>query len=842
MKQFRIFSIIILVLIISFSHSGLADIKDSYTDSTTIAAAMTKAKQENKKVLVYFTISRDFAAHYDFDRLLFTYPDFIEIKKEYVMVRDWATTQYAKSKSTKNFTQIVGQPRVLYFAALDPNDETSIKHIELKTSQTSPFNTEDAVVRELIRYAKGDKSAEKYKPTPTKVPKLNELLAKYTEAVGVIDAMSKEQVDTRITEMDALLPDAVLTGILRNYYNRKTGEQLRINSCIIKQKAVSKVVICFDEYTYLTEIGKWSRKVFYPVLYWHPYLTENFIRAYKPAEIEVIPRETRKKADVSMIYAAILASFSSESMEDLKNSSVEDLKKLYTEKNHKPRGVVLLNMKSPEYLGGVALAAGRSQWVEMFDSGSNPQTRTDPAGVEKIRTNLMNQLDKSGFAYKGWDDIDYITMAANIPFNYDYGIAANGGNYVTDDAIARLDNDLRYAYVGRLMYGAGVATYQAMCSLFLKPEKTLYFSSYSDSGIWKTYWPDQVEEKLKAETVYHPQATIAKFVDIMRQGNKYNFIYINSSGGSRNWSTSSGGGTHNHIPFSVPCSVHMTHSGTFGSPFDVDSIAVRWILGGAFCYLGSHSEPYLDAFVMPNRSITQALNGLPLGETFRWSAPNSRWRPWKLAFTGDPMYSITGSKPSRQKPDKIDKKHTVASVFKDFYKDMKRTKEPDRATVFSQTLALALIQNKISEIKKTLKLIYKYQLKDEDINQLLTEILGFFLHNIDEKYFDLFELVKMPEKFDKMNNWMFDRIFMRLHPYLAAQKSTVATNFIKLLSVLLIPDIQLDYITRMLKSLVEDTEYQKKTTNTKDQLVTVFLSAMKKGSKLYENASKMLEK
>ena len=83
---------------------------------------------------------------------------------------------------------------------------------------------------------------------------------------------------------------------------------------------------------------------------------------------------------------------------------------------------------------------------------------------------------------------------------------------------------------------------------------------------------------------------------------------------------------------------------------------------------------------------------------------------------------------------------------------------------------------------------------------------------------------------------------MRLHPYLAAQKSTVATNFIKLLSVLLIPDIQLDYITRMLKSLVEDTEYQKKTTNTKDQLVTVFLSAMKKGSKLYENASKMLEK
>ncbi|MCD4657337.1 MAG: hypothetical protein K8S87_07310, partial [Planctomycetes bacterium] len=610
--------------------------------------------------------------------------------------------------------------------------------------------------------------------------------------------------------------------------------------CKIKQKALSKVVICFDEYTYLTEIGNWTRKTFYPVLYWHPYLTMNFIRTFKPAEIEVIPPETRKKVDASMIYAAILASFSSKVTEDFKRCSADDLKKMYVEKNHKPRGVVLLNMKSPEYLGGVALASGRTQWVEMFDSGTNQQTRTDPTDVEKIRVKLMNQLDKSGFAYKGWDDIDYITMAANIPFNYGYGIAANSGNYVTDDAIARLDNDLRYAYVGRLMYGAGVATYQAMCSLFLKPEKTLYFSKYDTN--WKHYWPDQVEEKLKAETVYHPKATLAKFVDIMRQGNKYNFIYINSSGGSRNWSTSSGGGTHKHIPFSVPCSVHMTHSGTYGAPFDVDSIAVRWILGGAFCYLGSHSEPYLDAFVMPNRSIAQALKGLPLGETFRWTAPNSRWRPWKLAFTGDPMYSIAGKKPTRIKPEKIDKKHTIASVYKDFYKNIKRTKEDNRAKVFSQTIALSLMRKKASEAKKTLKTIYKYKLKDEDLNKLLTEILGFLLHNIDEENFYLLENVKMPEKFDKMNNWMFDRIFMRLHPYLAMQKTIVASKFFKLLSVLSIPDTQLDYIARLLKSLVEDAEYQAKAALNQDKLVQTFLSAMKKGSKLYEKASKALAK
>ncbi|MCD4658217.1 MAG: hypothetical protein K8S87_11820, partial [Planctomycetes bacterium] len=219
MNRIKISFLIILFVIISFSYSGFADIKDSFTNSTTIAAALTKAKQENKKVLVYFTISRDMAYLYDFDRLLFTYPDFIDIIKEYVLVRDWSAR--SKNKSFKNITQILGQPRVLYFAALDPNDETSIKHIDLKSTQTSPFNTEDAVVLELIRYAKGEKAAKKYKPSETKVPKLNELLAKYNEAVGVIDSMSKEQVDEWIKEMNALVPGAVMTGILRNYYDRK---------------------------------------------------------------------------------------------------------------------------------------------------------------------------------------------------------------------------------------------------------------------------------------------------------------------------------------------------------------------------------------------------------------------------------------------------------------------------------------------------------------------------------------------------------------------------------------------------------------------------------------------
>ena len=149
---------------------------------------------------------------------------------------------------------------------------------------------------------------------------------------------------------------------------------------------------------------------------------------------------------------------------------------------------------------------------------------------------------------------------------------------------------------------------------------------------------------------------------------------------------------------------------------------------------------------------------------------------------------------------------------------------------------------KASEAQTTLNTINRSTLPDEALSKLLTESFGFLLHNIDEENFYLLENVKMPEKFDKMNNWMFDRIFMRLHPYLAMQKTIVASKFFKLLSVLSIPDTQLDYIARLLKSLVEDAEYQAKAALNQDKLVQTFLSAMKKGSKLYEKASKALAK
>ena len=269
-----------------------------------------------------------------------------------------------------------------------------------------------------------------------------------------------------------------------------------------------------------------------------------------------------------------------------------------------------------------------------------------PEDVEKIRKGIIERLKKSGYKFEAFDDIDYITVAADIPYSYQYGISANGGNYTVDDAIGRLDTDMRYAFVGRLMYGAGPATYQAMCALFLKPKKTLFFSRYANSGIWRTYWPDRVAEPLKAKTVFHPAATLEAWQELMRTGNKNNLVYINSSGGSMSWSTSRGGGKPDDIPFSEPCSVHMTHSGSFGSPFNVGSIAVRWIRGGAYCYHGSHSEPYLDAFVPPNESLKEALKGLPLSEVFRWSH-TKRWRPWKLAFVGDPMFTISGKELER---------------------------------------------------------------------------------------------------------------------------------------------------------------------------------------------------
>ncbi len=96
--------------------SSIADIKDKFTESSTISAALEKAKKENKKVIVYFVISRDHVFMVDYDKILFSYADFKEALKKYVLVREWISRN--KEKKYPRIREII--PRGYAFVFLDP--------------------------------------------------------------------------------------------------------------------------------------------------------------------------------------------------------------------------------------------------------------------------------------------------------------------------------------------------------------------------------------------------------------------------------------------------------------------------------------------------------------------------------------------------------------------------------------------------------------------------------------------------------------------------------------------------------------------------------------------------
>jgi hypothetical protein len=242
----------------------------------------------------------------------------------------------------------------------------------------------------------------------------------------------------------------------------------------------------------------------------------------------------------------------------------------------------------------------------------------------------------------------------------------HGGAYTIDDAIARNDDRTRWGWVGRLIGGPARSVYMAMGALFLQPERGLFFSRYDpDNAAFGAHDPGAAlatfQDRFPTEMIRHPEATLTRWRSVQwPAGNRFGFVFVNSSGGARSWSTSKGGATHFDVPDTVPCVVHYTHSGSAGRPFDVDSIAGRWLTNGAYVYFGSHAEPYLQAFVPPSVLAGRVACGVPLGVAMRHlfdtrlvgqretkTADGEKKLvsfnlsgPWKLAYFGDPGYRL----------------------------------------------------------------------------------------------------------------------------------------------------------------------------------------------------------
>ncbi len=336
--------------------------------------------------------------------------------------------------------------------------------------------------------------------------------------------------------------------------------------------------------------------------------------------------------------------------------------------------------------GAVALAAGRFQPLALLEPIPNHAGAVgDPAAAEPNHFTFSDRLtlpQAHAFARKVealaaaiagphgtrglGDACDFLTLAGDWPYIYrvDAGPSAVQGEYALDDLIGRVltaDQDLdqdklaqaksRWAYTGRLLGDPAASVYRAMRALFLQPEASLLWNTYSGGPSWSDY--DMAEATRTFGRLWHEgpapihragaDADLASWHDAVDPVNRFGWIMINSSGIPRQFSIPGGPGRPADLPRGRPSAVSTIHSFSASDPTDPSTIAGRWLESGAFVYFGAMYEPFLHSFRPPKLIAELIAAELPLSAVLRQGDNELYGRPWRLVYLGDPLYRLTAS-------------------------------------------------------------------------------------------------------------------------------------------------------------------------------------------------------
>lgn len=417
---------------------------------------------------------------------------------------------------------------------------------------------------------------------------------------------------------------------------------------IIRREVEDVVVITPDIKTYLYHISLWTDKKIYPVLLKGSKLNDKFIKAFKPKEIKKAKSVILPGAiDEELLYRALYTSWTDQDLLTAitKNITKDSIKEYFNERNFIPLGIVLTRPKDGGMPGGLAVASARTQVLDFLPDTIKDERIVDYEKMSSLREKITDIIKEWGYPLEGFlDGIDYITIAGNFPYAYDYNITTSPGRYSLDDALGREDDNQRCAYVGRFLGNWNMSIYQAMCSIFLQPRDVLFFNTYDHDGTWRDYRTDfaagSLSGVLETTNIENEAADLERWQALMTsEGNEYDLVFVNSSGGSKDWSTFKGQGGVEDIPESVPAIVILTHSNSAADPYDAETIAGRWLENGAYLYFGSVSEPYVQSFNTPYDIVTDLLFGRTFIESLHRNA--GPWScPWRLIFIGDPVYSL----------------------------------------------------------------------------------------------------------------------------------------------------------------------------------------------------------
>lgn len=446
------------------------------------------------------------------------------------------------------------------------------------------------------------------------------------------------------------------------------------------------VVIVNDAQSYAQAIGSWSIQARFPVLFDDGTMESaeriaRFVRAFEPRTVlHISPEDSRAPwpGEEMQKRAAIEDTAASAWRDSEARIDRNNLKTQWERLQFQPIGVVLADATDPTWTAALALAAGRGQPIVW---GQMPKgVRGDINGVltaeqaRDLSTGLEDAIKGLGLEYeKLGDQIDALTICMNGPIKVFPGGADKAVAVALTDSMGRTfdatgqPKKQRWAWCGQIVGNESQAAYMAMCSLFMPTKHAWLFDAYESGDPWNQFdlttaatflekvnittmvddvgrqgladwrkraagvgFPARTKPGEKAEANAKP--AIARGVDAQ-------FIAVNSSGNPDYFDLKPGQGRPADVPFlRTPAAVYMVHSWSAATMANAETVGGRWLQRGAYAYVGSVHEPFLQGFVNTPTVTARLASGAPWGAAVRFEESGV----WKIVTLGDPLMRIRG--------------------------------------------------------------------------------------------------------------------------------------------------------------------------------------------------------
>ncbi len=436
------------------------------------------------------------------------------------------------------------------------------------------------------------------------------------------------------------------------------------------RQASPVLVIADSPEAYVEAIARWTDQTIFPVLIddgsWRA--AEDigrFARAFKPEKIvrvsstETLPDDRAARQEkLERVLAGIWGLGKPEvAADEVMTELVSHLQFAV----HLPPGVVVADTGDPAWTGALALAAGHAQPIMWYDRSAitdGVDGALTQSSAKELGDAIELRLEELGMPWQGLGDaIDAITVCMNIPVKCKLNVGENESErFALTDVLGqhrafgspRGQALQRWAWAGQLFGGESTSTYRAMCSLFLQPRQAWVFDGYPTNEPWSAYdggltVENLAKSNLPGTLIDAPRNGLTSWQASTTKALDADVVFVNTKGMAEYFDLEPGRAYASDVPIlDRPAAVSYVHSWSATRPSDANTIAGGWLDAGAFMYIGSVHEPFLQAFIPTPIFALRLMGGLPWGVACR---PDGASPIWKIAVLGDPLLAIGAERP-----------------------------------------------------------------------------------------------------------------------------------------------------------------------------------------------------